>query len=264
LRRDFREPNQDLLVGFFVGKHCHYHHLGGNLVYMNKAIYLTLISLVFSLPWMACTKPVGPFDGNCTGDCFTLKGKAVEQQTNAPIEGLVLRYYFDQPSGGLGGPGKINFIGSSVTAPDGSYQFRFPQKEMKGYRGIIRIEGEKEDYVNRKANKDNILSSFRLDDYDSVSINDLDLWKASPLQIRVVATSNLNFDRFYFTQVFDRALNYNNQIRGNRAFDTTFYLLTGSDIKTYINWATDGSSAISGRDSIIVAGGTTGFLRINL
>jgi hypothetical protein len=229
------------------------------------------ILALFMIAFSSCRKDGPRYGGNCTGDCYTFKGRLIEQQTGNGLSGIEVRFYFDKFSSGLGGNGSTQFLGTSITQADGSYKFSIPKKPYIYSRGRLVIAGSIPGYVNQSVNETDHFTAMNIENItDSVINKELKTWKAAPLKIRVVTVTNTGFDQFYFSQLFGSARSYNNQVYGRRAFDTTFNIQTASGIPTYINWRTGnlygntGSVSFAGSDTITVASGSSGLIVIQL
>ena len=235
---------------------------------MKKILLHFFILLIF---FSSCRKKGQLYDGNCNGECLTIRGKLVVEQTGSGLANTELNFYFDRNSTGFGGPGRTDFLGVSQTKPDGTYSFSIPRKDYSGVNGRLVIKSVPPNYVNQNINETDelaIISMYPLP--DTIITLNLSIWKASPLRIRVKTGNTTSFDQFYFTQIFRPAVRFNNSVKGRRSFDTTFYRSTASDVTTFIYWKTGslglnpGSTILSGSDSIIVATGSSGDISIQL
>lgn len=234
---------------------------------MKKILLYFSILFFFS----SCRKDGPLYDGTCSGDCITVTGKLTVQQTGIGLEGADLKFYFERNSSGLGGNPKTDFLGVIKTELDGFYLFKISRKDFISQNGRLIIKTDLPNYVNRKINSDDEIERINLfPSTDTTVTLNLSLWNASPLRIRVRTGNSTSFDQFYFTQIFGSAISYNNSVRGRRNFDTTFFKLTASDVRTFINWKTgslglnSGSTILSGSDSIILVSGSSGDIFIQL
>ena len=234
-----------------------------------KKLLLPFFTLLIS--FSSCRKTGQLYDGNCNGECLTITGKLVVEQTGSGIANTELNFYFDRNSSGFGGLGRTDFLGISKTKSDGTYSFSIPRKDYSGVNGRLVVKPVPPNYVNRNINETDelaVISMFPLP--DTIITLNLSIWDASPLRIRVKTGNTTSFDQFYFTQEFRPAFRFNNSVNGRRSFDTTFYRFTATNVLTYISWNTrslglnTGSTILRGRDSIIVAAGSSGDVFIQL
>ena len=211
---------------------------------------------------ISCKKDRPIYDGNCTGNCFVLQGKVVEQQTQTPLGNIKIGIYFKHPSGGLGS--STDHLGEITTKLDGSYFFSFPKSAYS--QGLIKFQGGIQGYINDNFQEGiNTIASVRTDYIQQDTITtELKLWKSAFLKIHVATSTITNFNSFFFNNTFQGSYFGVYSVPGNRSFDTTFNILTASDIPTYITWSTTQGTILRGKDTVIVPSGTVGNLLIQL
>ena len=227
---------------------------------MNRPLIYILIFLLFN----SCKKEGPLFDGGCADDCYVLQGKLIEQQTGNGLSDVELGIYYRHSPSSFSSK-KTDWLGKIITKADGTYSFSFPRRTYRGLGGNVVITGVKDRYMHDMIYDENDLAIFKLGVDDDTIVHNLNLWKASLLKVRVVTTTTTNFNLFYFSHdFFGTSGSINKSIMGNRNFDTTYFIQTASDIKTYINWRTEQGITLSGRDSIVVPFDSTGSILIQL
>lgn len=227
-----------------------------------------MLIMVFLSALTSCRKTKPLFDGqNCTGSCYILTGKLLESQSNLPLPGTELKFYY-RPSGNPMFWDPTKYLGKVITATDGSYSFSFESKNFQSGTGYFRIEGYRNGYIYRNAGDmiDNNLLIFYLDSskINIPQVNNLTLYKSATLKIKVNASTITNFSSLtvsygFGTNGFGPALN------GNRQIDTTLIYKTAADIPTIISWNAVGNGVnIQKRDTVIVQSGSEYLYQINL
>ncbi len=222
--------------------------------------YILIITILFIT--ISCKKDKPIYNGTCTGDCRVLQGKVVEQQTGMPLENIMIRIYYKEASV-LFGNGETH-LGDTRTNSEGFYSFAFPKGAYSD--GRIQLRAGISGYINRFFEEGfNTIASLNIEPNQTDTIeNELKLWKSAFLKIRVSTSTTTNFTKFYFNNKFPGSHYGVYSVPGNRTFDTTFTILTASDIPTFIVWTTQQGSIISGADTVIVPFGTVGNLAIQL
>jgi len=227
-----------------------------------------VITIAFCWMLVSCRKDQPLFDGHsCSGSCFILTGHLTEAQSNSPLPGTELKFYYKRSQYTFFD--RTEYLGSTTTASDGSYSFRFDSKDFTDpSAGFFVIEGERDGYIYRNAG-DQINSELALFNLDSSRINipqvnNLTLYKAAIIKFQIKAATVTNFDFLLVTYSYGTN-SYGPVINGGRAIDTTLIYKTASDIPTFINWNALGNGvSISQKDTLIVPFGTEGLYQINL
>ena len=222
---------------------------------------LFLVTLVFSI--VSCRKDGPVYDGNCIGDCLVLQGKVVEQQTQLPLQNFKVGIYYKHPPDLFAGS-RTEHIGEVTTRPDGSYSFAFPKKAYTA--GTIQFRGGIPGYINKNFEEGvNTITAFKLQNVQSDTlVTELKLWRSALLKVRVKTTTITGFNTFFFNNTFHGSYFGTYSVHGNRSFDTTFNILTASDIPTYIVWRTLQGPLLQGNDTIVVPSASVGNLLIEL
>ena len=226
-----------------------------------------VITIAFCWMLVSCRKDQPLFDGHsCSGSCFILTGHLTEAQSNAPLPGTQLKFYYKRNQYTLD---RTEYLGSTSTGSDGSYSFIFDSKDFQDRSaGYFLIEGERDGYVYRNAGDqiNSELAVFGLDtsEINIPQVNNLTLYKTAIIKFQIKATTVTNFD--FLSVNYSYGTNgYGPVISGGRAIDTTLIYKTASDLPTYIYWNALGTGVnMSQRDTLIVPFGTVGIYQINL
>lgn len=222
------------------------------------------MSWLFLIVLLTACKKVALFDGvTCEGRCYILTGRLRELATGKPLEAKPLRFFHER-DGGLIPIRPYDFLGFTLTAYDGSYQFRFPSKKFENAREYFYVEFDLDGYVPAFSEflmPENRLT-FNLDTsmIDRPQTIDIGVYYPAYLSFRVISDGAVQSRRvlidYHFADAYKSA-----RINKNGAIDTTIGpFVVGADVPVAIDWKASNDTIFGGGpfivreiDSIILA-----------
>lgn len=195
-----------------------------------------------------------------------LSGKITEGDGSKPLENVELKFYYTK-SGYYIILKPIKLLGKTFSKADGSYTFTFDSKDFRSPDGYFDISGSKEGYILKpKRFDDGVFKTFYLDStkINIPQISNINIYKRSTLKIRIVKSSNINYEFLNVFYNFDKSgYGLGNNISNLR--DTTIVVETGGNVFTKIRWDAKVNGFFERKiDSLIVPGGGEATYLINL
>jgi len=192
------------------------------------------------------------FNGvNCTGNCYTLKGKVIDSVTNEGIANVKLELLFNNGNYTLFGGRKL--LVNATTNPKGEYSIIFDGSTLKDKNGYYSISASHPSYFI-DAYGDKTAAIFDLDSTNYNKPKDLSFAMFAPGTIKVhfKASKITNFLYLDFTYSYSK-IGYGISLNGNRQIDTVINFKTAGGLPTYIRWSAFGNNVnVRKVDSLVV------------